>query len=122
MPASLRSDGVLVHPGKLFGIIPEFAFGFVGIPFKTLMKTKRLSRRSRAFYTLLMSAAPMARKSRRAEFDAGVRAAYRGFSSVAESEKKRPLREAPYRLGFILIDFEQGVDLGDLQHLSYLFC
>src|ERR1035441_112580 len=86
------------------------------------MKTKRLSRRSRAFYTLLMSAAPMARKSRRAEFDAGVRAAYRGFSSVAESEKKRPLREAPYRLGFILIDFEQGVDLGDLQHLSYLFC
>ena len=31
VPASLRSDGVRVHPGMPFGIIPESAFGFAGI-------------------------------------------------------------------------------------------
>jgi len=37
MPASLRSDGVRVHPGMPFGIIPESAFGFAGIPKLTWM-------------------------------------------------------------------------------------
>ena len=32
MPASLRSDGVRGHPGMPFGIIPDSAFGFAGIP------------------------------------------------------------------------------------------
>jgi len=32
MPASLRSDGVRVHPGMPFGIILDSAFGFAGIP------------------------------------------------------------------------------------------
>src|SRR5579862_9049448 len=32
MPASLRSDGVRDHPGMPFGIIPDSAFGFAGIP------------------------------------------------------------------------------------------
>ena len=32
MPASLRSDGVRDHPGMLFGIILDLAFGFAGIP------------------------------------------------------------------------------------------
>ena len=32
MPASLRSDGVRVHPGMPFGFPPEYAFGFAGIP------------------------------------------------------------------------------------------
>ena len=32
MPASLRSDGVRVHPGMPFGFPPESAFGFAGIP------------------------------------------------------------------------------------------
>ena len=32
LPASLRSDGVRVHPGMPFGIIPDSAFGFAGIP------------------------------------------------------------------------------------------
>ena len=32
MPASLRSDGVRVHPGMLFGFPPEYAFSFAGIP------------------------------------------------------------------------------------------
>ena len=31
MPASLRSDGVRVHPGMPFGFPPESAFGFAGI-------------------------------------------------------------------------------------------
>jgi hypothetical protein len=34
MPASLRSDGVRVHPGMVFGIIPDLAFGFAGIPIR----------------------------------------------------------------------------------------
>jgi hypothetical protein len=32
VPASLRSDGVRVHPGMPFGFVPESAFGFAGIP------------------------------------------------------------------------------------------
>jgi hypothetical protein len=32
LPASLRSDGVRDHPGMPFGIIPDLAIGFVGIP------------------------------------------------------------------------------------------
>ena len=32
MPASLRSDGVRVHPGMPFGFPPEYAFSFAGIP------------------------------------------------------------------------------------------
>src|ERR1700690_4255321 len=32
VPASLRSDGVQVHPGMPFGFIPDSAFGFAGIP------------------------------------------------------------------------------------------
>jgi len=32
VPASLRSDGVRVHPGMPFGIIADLAFGFAGIP------------------------------------------------------------------------------------------
>ena len=32
MPASLRSEGVRVHPGMPFGFPPEPAFGFAGIP------------------------------------------------------------------------------------------
>jgi hypothetical protein len=32
MPASLRSEGVRVHPGMLFGFPPELAFSFAGIP------------------------------------------------------------------------------------------
>jgi hypothetical protein len=32
MPASLRSDGFRDHPGMPFGIIPDSAFGFAGIP------------------------------------------------------------------------------------------
>jgi hypothetical protein len=31
VPASLRSDGVRVHPGMPFGFPPETAFGFAGI-------------------------------------------------------------------------------------------
>jgi len=31
MPASLRSDGVRVHPGMPFGFPSESAFGFAGI-------------------------------------------------------------------------------------------
>jgi hypothetical protein len=31
MPASLRSEGVRVHPGMPFGFAPESAFGFDGI-------------------------------------------------------------------------------------------
>jgi hypothetical protein len=31
MPASLRSDGVRVHPGMPFGFLSESAFGFAGI-------------------------------------------------------------------------------------------
>jgi hypothetical protein len=31
MPASLRSDGVRVHPGMPFGFPSELAFGFAGI-------------------------------------------------------------------------------------------
>jgi Helix-turn-helix len=34
MPASLRSDGVRVHPGMPFGFPPEYAFSFAGIPSK----------------------------------------------------------------------------------------
>jgi hypothetical protein len=32
MPASLRSDGVWVHPGMPFGFLSELAFRFTGIP------------------------------------------------------------------------------------------
>jgi hypothetical protein len=32
MPASLRSDGVRVHPGMPFGFLPEYTFSFPGIP------------------------------------------------------------------------------------------
>ena len=32
MPASLRSDGVRVHPGMLFGFPSEYAFSFTAIP------------------------------------------------------------------------------------------
>ena len=32
VPASLRSEGVRVHSGMPFGIIPDLAFGFAGIP------------------------------------------------------------------------------------------
>jgi hypothetical protein len=32
MPASPRSDGVRVHPGTPFGLPPEYAFSFPGIP------------------------------------------------------------------------------------------
>jgi hypothetical protein len=32
LPASLRSDGVRDHPGMPFGIPPELAFSFAGIP------------------------------------------------------------------------------------------
>ena len=32
LPASLRSDGVRVHPGMPFGFPPEYAFSFAGIP------------------------------------------------------------------------------------------
>src|ERR1700733_1782308 len=31
MPASLRSEGVRVHPGMPFGFLSESAFGFAGI-------------------------------------------------------------------------------------------
>ena len=31
MPTSLRSDAVPDHPGMPFGMIPDSAFGFVGI-------------------------------------------------------------------------------------------
>jgi hypothetical protein len=31
LPASLRSDGVRVHPGTVFGFPPEYAFSFAGI-------------------------------------------------------------------------------------------
>jgi hypothetical protein len=31
MPASLRSDGVRVHPGMPFGFLSESVFGFSGI-------------------------------------------------------------------------------------------
>lgn len=31
MPASLRSEGVRVHPGMPFGFHSEIAFGFAGI-------------------------------------------------------------------------------------------
>ena len=33
-PAPLRSDGVRDHPGVTFGIIPDSAFGFAGIPIR----------------------------------------------------------------------------------------
>ena len=32
IPASLRSDGVRVHPGIPFGFLSELAFSFTGIP------------------------------------------------------------------------------------------
>ena len=35
VPASLRSDGLRVHPGVPFGLPPETAFGFAGILTKT---------------------------------------------------------------------------------------
>jgi|HubBroStandDraft_6_1064221.scaffolds.fasta_scaffold106334_4 hypothetical protein len=35
VPASLRSDGVRVHPGIVFGFPPELAFSFAGIPTMT---------------------------------------------------------------------------------------
>jgi hypothetical protein len=35
LPASLRSDGVRVHPGMPFGFPSEEAFSFAGIPTPT---------------------------------------------------------------------------------------
>ena len=40
MPASLRSDGVRVHPGMPFGFLPECAFSFAGIPIKVWPQRK----------------------------------------------------------------------------------
>src|SRR5882724_8684309 len=48
VPASLRSDGVRVHPGMPFGIIADLAFGFAGIPTKCGNSSTSLSRATSA--------------------------------------------------------------------------
>ena len=48
-PASLRSEGVRVHPGMPFGFPSETAFGFAGILSPAGRSTRR--KRSRGFPT-----------------------------------------------------------------------
>src|SRR5258706_11687579 len=70
MPASLRSDGVLVHPGMPFRFLPEYAFSFTGIPTSLAVGTIEAAIEHKL---MLLSYLPPLRRLRHAEITNALR-------------------------------------------------
>jgi len=98
MPASLRSDGVQGHPGMPFGIIPDSAFGFAGIPTDSL-----ISRSSVCQALLPLPGSPSVHRLKRPV----VGVIDGDFSTVLASAEPQRLLEYPSRPSNVVLNSQR---------------